>query len=172
MKIPPHVITLVLGSLCLAANVTAASLDEVTPVALPPQLALMGLDGKTHDLADYRGKVVLLNFWASWCVPCIREMPGMQRLAEKFGDRSFDILAVNVAENKNSVEASRKRLKIDFTILLDPEKDTAHDWGLKVLPTSYLIDPAGQIRYQAVGPFDWETDMANSAVESLLPGQE
>jgi thiol-disulfide isomerase/thioredoxin len=156
----------------LSLMIGAADLEVPTESNAHPPLKLQGLDGHQHSLEDYRGKIVLVNFWASWCIPCLREMPGMQRLAEKFSDRPFEIVAINVAEPRNVVAASGERMKIDFAILLDPEKVAMNNWAVKVLPTSYLLDTEGRIRYQAVGPFDWESDTANGAVESLLPARE
>ena len=158
---------------CLLSLMTgAADLEVPAETNAHPPLTLDGLDGRQHSLEDYRGKIVLVNFWASWCIPCLREMPGMQRLAEQFGNRPFEIVAVNVAEPRNVVAASGERMKIDFAILLDPEKVAMNNWAVKVLPTSYLLDTKGRIRYQAAGPVDWETDAAYSAVESLLPARE
>jgi thiol-disulfide isomerase/thioredoxin len=158
---------------CFMTSITRAVDLEVYPETTKyPPFELDSLDGRYHSLGDYRGKVVVVNFWASWCVPCLREMPSLQRLDEKFGDRPFVIVAVNVAEPRNIVSASRDRMKIDFPILLDPEKAAMNAWGVRILPTSYLLDTEGQIRYQAVGPFDWETDAAYRAIESLLPNRK
>lgn len=155
---------------CLSTLITrAADLEAYSETAVYPRFELEDLDGRQHLLGDYRGKVVVVNFWASWCVPCLREMPSLQRLKEKFGDRPFEIVAVDVAEPGNVVEASRDRMDIDFTILLDTEKAAMKAWGVTILPTSYLLDTKGQIRYQTVGPVDWETDSVLRAVESLLP---
>jgi thiol-disulfide isomerase/thioredoxin len=163
---------LLLTCYCLAFIARAADLEVLPGPVVHPPFELEGLDGGHHSLGDYRGKVVVINFWASWCVPCLREMPSLQRLAEKFSDRPFEIVTINVAEPRNVVAASRERMKLDCTILLDPEKATMNAWGVKVLPTSYLLDPEGRIRYQAVGPVDWETDAVYNAVEALLPPAE
>jgi thiol-disulfide isomerase/thioredoxin len=135
----------------------------------PPQLALPDLEGTTHRLADYRGKVVLVNFWASWCTPCIEEMPSMQRLARAQGSDRFQILAVNVAEAGPRIERALKTARVDLPVLLDRHSEAFADWEVRVLPTSFLIDPAGAIRYVGLGPIEWDGPEASAIVEELLP---
>ena len=89
--------------LLLPAQVPAAELLDTTGDATAPPLDLVDLHGRQHSLDDYAGKVLLVNFWASWCTPCITEMPGMQRLSETLEDQPFEILAINVSESENRV---------------------------------------------------------------------
>jgi thiol-disulfide isomerase/thioredoxin len=133
-----------------------------------PGLALPDIRDRTHALEAYRGRVVLVNFWASWCPPCIVELPGMQRLAQRLAQRPFAVLAVNVGENKNQMRRALKLTGFDQTVLLDSGSETFSAWGASVFPTSYLIDKAGRIRYEVAGPLDWEGDEAVAAVEALL----
>ncbi|MFO7593213.1 MAG: TlpA disulfide reductase family protein, partial [Pseudomonadota bacterium] len=88
-----------------------------------PDFTLSDMQGNSHSLSDYRGKVVMVNFWATYCGPCIKEMPSMQRLKEKLGDKPFAILAVDMAEEKSTVEAFLKKhdIEVNFPILLNPE---------------------------------------------------
>lgn len=165
-------------ALATAALATiATTLPEALPASSPrsipepvsaPSLALPDIRDRVHDLKDYLGRVVLVNFWASWCPPCLVEMPGMQRMAQRFGDRSFKVLAVNVGEGKNQTRRALKLTGFRGTVLLDSRSAAFEEWGASVLPTSYLIDRAGRIRYEAVGPLDWEGDDAAAAVGALL----
>ena len=133
-----------------------------------PALELPDLHGAMRSLADWRGQVVLLNFWASWCQPCLEEMPGIQRLAERMQGRGFAVLGVNVAETQRRAARSVEQLKLTFPALLDTEGETFRAWGGKALPTSALIDRQGRLRYVGLGPLEWDGAEAVTAVEGLL----
>ena len=134
-----------------------------------PELVLQALDGPAHRLADYRGRVVLVNFWATWCVPCRDEMPSIQRLKEKLGGRPFEVLAVNLDEPEARVRKFLTQMKVDFTVLLDPEKKAARAWDARILPASFVIGPDGGVRYSLVGELDWARDHVVSRISELLP---
>lgn len=134
-----------------------------------PGLELRELDGRVHRLADYSGRVVLVNFWATWCVPCRDEMPSIQRLKEKLAGKPFEVLAVNLDEPEARVRKFLTQMKVDFTVLLDPEKKAARAWNARVLPASFVVGPDGGIRYSLVGDLDWADDRVVSRVAELLP---
>jgi thiol-disulfide isomerase/thioredoxin len=155
----------------LAAGSFAAELKPVTPRPAPA-LALKDLDGKTHNLKDHRGKVVLVNFWATWCPPCRAEMPSMQRLKTMMRDKPFAILAVDMAETEKEIRDFLKEFKdtsIDFTILLDPKGAALKEWKVHVFPTSFLVDTEGNIRYGLAGSIEWDEVDPTGKIESLLP---
>jgi len=133
-----------------------------------PELSLPDTRGEVHDLADYRGKVVLVNFWASWCPPCIKEMPGLQKLQAKLADRPFSILAVNVGEKRYDVWKFTKLVDFTLPTPLDIYKRTFNAWGAMVLPTSFLLDTRGQIRYWVQGDLEWDTPEVVLLIEELL----
>ncbi len=153
--------------ICFSASVTAG-LETVDNNESIASFELEGIDGQLHRLSDYQGKVVLVNFWASWCPPCIREIPGMLRLEKSFQHRPFDIVAINVAEQKRTVSYQAKRNKISFTVLLDPKSKTFKQWQAKILPTSFIVDKKGHIRYIAQGPLEWDSDEVIAVIEKLL----
>ncbi|MCU7939762.1 MAG: TlpA family protein disulfide reductase [gamma proteobacterium symbiont of Bathyaustriella thionipta] len=129
---------------------------------------LKGIDNHIYRLSDYQGKVVLVNFWASWCPACIQELPSMQRLEKVFTDQPFEIVAINVSEVKKKVIYQAKLNHMNFTVLLDPESKTLKQWRAKILPTSYIIDKKGHIRYLAQGPLEWDSTEVATAIEKLL----
>ena len=157
--------------LCLQTSiaVVARELKPFTGDPLPPSLALEDLAGRTHTLTDYRGQVVLINFWTTWCPPCIEEMPALQRLKQRMTDRPFQILAVNVKEPKKLSVEFLRRFAADFTVLLDPEGTTVRRWRVYVFPASFLIDPNGRIRFAYHGALEWDKGEALRTIERLMP---
>jgi thiol-disulfide isomerase/thioredoxin len=151
----------------LAAPVWAGELEAYPEVGPVPPLSLKDLGGASHTLDDYRGQVVLLNFWASWCPPCLVEMPAMQRLEAAFTDTAFTILAVNVKESREKAWRFQQLLDVSFTVLLDTTGQAAEDWDVTVYPTSYLIDTTGRIRYMAYGALDWDSAAVKQVIEML-----
>ena len=134
-----------------------------------PPLALRDLAGAPHALADYRGKVVLVNFWATWCEPCRDEMPSMQRLKQHFALRPFAILAVNYGESDIRAGDFLRRSSLDLTVLLDPGQDASRAWRVRVLPASFLVGVDGRVRYGVIGEIDWMSAAAIETVRRLLP---
>jgi thiol-disulfide isomerase/thioredoxin len=155
-------------SLLAAAPASAAELKP-WPGGPTPALELRELDGRAHRLTDYRGKVVLVNFWATWCEPCRDEMPSMQRLKEKLAGRPFAVLAVNLDEPEARIRKFLSQVTVDFTILLDPGRKAARSWDARILPASFVIGPDGAIRYRLVGELDWSHDRVVSRISALLP---
>lgn len=137
----------------------------------PPPLVLPDLEGASHDLAQYRGKVVLVNFWATWCAPCRAEMPSMERLRRAMSDRPFAILAVNVGESERTARKFAESLPVSFTVLLDSDTRTTRTWGARVLPASYVVGPDGTIRYRHLGELDWASPEIRALLERLLPAE-
>ncbi|SFR53530.1 TlpA disulfide reductase family protein [Thiomicrospira sp. ALE5] len=129
---------------------------------------LVDLDGQTHRLSDYKGQVVLLNFWASWCPPCLYEMPSMARLKNQFSDADFEILAVNLAERPEDFAQFLADNPVNFPILLDPAGSAIQTWRILAYPTTYLIDRQGQLRYALIGGIEWDEPEPVAAVKRLL----
>ncbi len=134
--------------------------------------SLEDLRGDTTQLMEYRGRVLLVNFWASWCPPCIREMPGIQRLQQRLGDQPFTILTINVGEQKYKVWKFVQLINLNLPVLLDPNSRTFNDWGSSILPTSFLLDRQGRVRYRAQGDLEWDSDEIVSLINTLLTEHE
>jgi thiol-disulfide isomerase/thioredoxin len=130
---------------------------------------LQDLEGQRHRLEDYRGKVVLVNFWATWCEPCREEMPSIQRLREALAGRAFVVLAVNLGESEARIGRFTQTVPLRFPVLLDRDMAVAKAWRARILPASYLIGPDGRIRYSVLGEIDWSGEAARRAVGALLP---
>lgn len=151
-----------------AVGANAAELKRWTGGATPA-LELKDLDGAPVRLADYRGKVVLLNFWATWCEPCRDEMPSMQSLKRRLAGRPFEVLAVNFGESESKVKEFLGRFPVDFRIPLDRFNTARRDWNVKLLPTSFIIGADGSVRYVVVGEFNWADDQAVAPLLQLVP---
>jgi thiol-disulfide isomerase/thioredoxin len=159
-----------LASLFLAAAVHGAGF-EARPGTPAPELKAQDLAGASKTLADYRGKVVLLNFWASWCPPCLREIPSMERLRIKMAGRPLAIVALDSAEAQEDVNAFLSRMTLGFPVLLDPDGSNTRRWKVFALPTTFLLDAEGRVRYVLTGPTEWDEDEALAVIESLLAEQ-
>ena len=130
--------------------------------------SLADLKDTTHALSDYRGKVVLVNFWASWCPPCIYEMPELTRLKKQMENQPFEILSLNVGEKKYKVRKFAKLINFNLPVLLDTSKETFDGWNIKTLPTSFLIDAEGNIRYRVRGNPGWDEEESINVIEQLI----
>jgi thiol-disulfide isomerase/thioredoxin len=129
------------------------SLIPYKPRLTAPGLALKDLDGQLVTMANLKGKVVVVNFWATWCPPCRREFPSMERLREKMSGKPVMILAVNEGETVETIEqfVSTLDLQPAFPILLDSDSGAMAFWPVRGLPTTYIIDKKGRMAYQAIG---------------------
>jgi cytochrome c biogenesis protein CcmG, thiol:disulfide interchange protein DsbE len=163
-------ILLVLAAVADAYGQPAKALVPL-PATGAPALILHDLKGKVHRLADYRGRVVLVNFWASWCEPCRDEMPSMQALARRLrarGGPELVILAVNYGESEARIADFLHRYPLDFPVLRDPFGQVWQDWKPAVLPASFLIDRGGKLRYRVRGEIDWTSREVEGSVRRLL----
>lgn len=156
--------------LCLSNPLLAGgTLEAVHDKENIASFELEGVDGKIHLLSDYQGKVLLVNFWASWCSGCIQEIPSMQRLEKSLTGHPFEIVAINVSEQKQGVIRRLKRINMTFTVLFDAKGKTFKQWQAKILPTSFIIDKKGHIRYLVQGPLEWDSDEISTVIEKLIP---
>lgn len=157
---------------CLSAPVAFSAGLETRPALIPPSLEARDIDGTVRTLEDYRGKVVLLNFWASWCPPCRHEMPSMERLRVKMYGRPLEIVALASADPLKEVQAFLATMPLGFPILLDPDGANTRRWKVYALPTTFLLDAEGRIRYALRGGVEWDEGDALAAVELLVVERE
>lgn len=131
--------------------------------------AVPSLTSQPLRLSDFKGKIVLLNFWATWCPPCKEEMPSMERLYRRYKDRGFTILAVSIDTGGAApVAAFVKKFGLTFPVGLDPKLAIANEYRVRGLPSTFLIDKTGNIAAVAVGPRDFNSAAAHAVVEALL----
>lgn len=134
-----------------------------------PDFTLPTLSGAPIHLSALRGKVVLVNFWATWCGSCRAEMPALNALYQRYKDRGLEVLAVNLdTDSTSNVQAFARKIGVTFRVGLDPSSSTARSYRVRSLPTTYLIDRAGNVVVQEVGGRDWLDAVTQLTVEGLL----
>jgi len=156
------------ASLCFIIFGLSDCIDTGAKVGLPaPALNLERLGGGNVDIGGLKGKVVLVNFWATWCGPCREEMPDLERLHRALEGQQFTILAVSVDQRRSDVEKFAAEKNLTMPILLDSKGQIARLWGTSIFPESYIIGPDGNVADKVIGMIDYNKTLA--AVKSMLP---
>ena len=173
-------IGLALAGLVTWGWVNRARYSPVDTGATAPNITATTLAGETVELDAYRGRVVLLNVWATWCTPCRWEMPAIERLHRELRDEGLAVVAVSVDAPPGQLDALARaggdvagfvrELGLTFDVLLDPEGNIMRRYGIGGLPTTYLIDRDGTVREKVIGPAAWDDDRHVAAVRDLLKG--
>ena len=151
-----------------SARASAAGLNRWSGPPQAPPIELLRPDGTPFALTRLRGKVALVNFWATWCEPCIAEMPSLQRLRVELGTESFEVLGVNHKEGTARIEAFLRTSGVGFPIVRDTDGAVARAWRATVFPSSFVVDRSGRIRFALVGEADWTRRDLVSTIRSLL----
>jgi peroxiredoxin len=138
------------------------------PTAVPFDLNLQDLDSRTVKLSDFEGKVVFLNFWASWCQSCRDEMPLMQKLYNRFKTSDFAMLAVSLQESPSTVRDFFAEHKLAFSALLDSDGKARNSFGVGTIPTTFILDKKGRIISRVVGPREWDTKDSFALFDHLI----
>jgi len=133
-----------------------------------PAFTLSGDTGTGMSLDDYKGKYVLLNFWATWCPPCIQELPSLNNIHERFRDKGLVVVGISVDEDKQAYQQFLKARGVTFPTARDPEQTVNTRYGTTKFPETYLIDPDGYVRRKYVGPEDWERPEIVNYLSSIL----
>lgn len=133
-----------------------------------PTLEALSLQGERLRLADFKGRVVLLNFWASWCEPCRVEMPSLQTLPALFGEDQLVVLAVNFKETPRRALQFVQSTGLTLPVLMDPQGEHARAWDVRVFPTTVLIDRQGRARQRVRGEVDWSSPAPLGWIDQLL----
>lgn len=164
-------------SLQLYGSVFPAMAEDGTPghlglhmpreLRLAPDFLLKDIEGNLKGLGDYKGKVALIHFWATWCGPCKDELPTINALRERFKDRDFAIIAI-AEDSKKTVEPYVKKHGLKFPVLIDQYGKAFRSYGVRALPASYIVNRSGKIEGIALGQRDWITPEIVNFIESLL----
>jgi len=117
----------------------------------PPIFRLADLNSQVHDMTDYEGQPLIINFWGTFCPPCRNEMPALQHQYDKWKDRGLKLIGINLSEDRLTVQSFIRQIGVDFPILLDKDKQTERKYGLKQYPTTFFIAPSGEIQEVVIG---------------------
>lgn len=167
MKIFASWVVSVFALLCMAVVVHAE--QQTLPKGsgeLANNYVLKNLDGETVTLASLQGKPVIVNFWATWCPPCIKEMPAMNRAWHKIKD-DVHMVGINVGEDEDTIFTFTNDYPVDFPLLLDEDGKEVKRWPVRGLPTTFVLDPDGRIVYTVVGGREWDDDALLAKVRAL-----
>ena len=144
------------------------------PVAGEPaagDFTLDAVDGTSISLDDYRDRFVLLNFWATWCAPCRKEMPALDNLHKELSDAGLEVIGVHVGPSLDEIKRFLDQVPVEFTILIDQDMALAN-WGVMGLPTTFLINPEGKIVYRAVGEREWDSARMIRFISKTMSGHQ
>ena len=146
----------------------AESLQEYPNNPAAPPLALQDTNGKRYQLQDYRGKVVVLNFWATWCPPCVDEIPSLGRLQNAFSKDELLVLSVDIGESRKEVETFLRQVPADFPVLLNPDGSTVKQWKIIAFPTTFVIDKKGNIKLAYFGGMEWDNARVVKQLQAVV----
>lgn len=151
------------------SSLNASELKKVESSVTTPTLELESLKGEQFKLKDFQGKVVLVQFWATYCTPCRVEMPSMNQLIKKLekSKTPFKILAINMGETKDEVQKFVDEVKPEFTILMDSKGDNVQAWNVFAAPSNFVIDKKGKIRYTLYGGVEWDSEEITETIQAL-----
>jgi peroxiredoxin len=153
--------------LAAPAQKPGAGLTSLLDKPPAPDFQLSDVDGNIHRLSDYRGRVVIVNFWATWCPPCRAEMPSMQRAWEKLQQEEIMMLAVNVGEDEDTIFQFTANYPVEFPLLMDLDSKIIEEWPVRGLPTTFVVDPQGRLAYRAIGGREWDKTELLEQVKAL-----
>jgi len=132
------------------------------------EIRLQSVDGKTVSLADYHGKVVLVHFWATWCPPCVEEIPTLERFSQQVSGTDIVVLAISVDKSADALKTFLDKNKLHLPVLRDPGGKTAGSYGTTKFPETYVVGRDGMVRYKVIGPMDWSLRTNVEIIRSLL----
>lgn len=141
---------------------------EKLPSTQAPTFSLPDLNGKTVTLRSFKGKVLLINFWATWCAPCREEMPALDRLQHKMKDKGLSVIGISIDSDKALVSEFIAKTKSSFTVLHDPDMTCHDEYKVFSYPTTFLVDRQGVIRKYWTDPQEWDSDSFATTLQEFL----
>lgn len=165
-------VLLVIGFLVLFGQNSGRGVKIIREGDRAPDFQLATLDGSAVSLSSFRGKVVMVHFWATWCPPCVEELPTLERLNRSFSGRDLAILAVSVDEGgAGAVGQFMQRNGFTLPVLLNPDQSAARSYGTFKFPETYILDRKGIVRRKVIGAADWTAPSVQQVIQAMLDGK-
>jgi peroxiredoxin len=142
--------------------------EKITISTVPLEVRLQDLNGTSVDISDFRGKIVFLNFWATWCPTCVVEMPAMEKLHRKLKVKDFAMVTISIQDSVAAVKEFFEKNNLTFTALLDSFGNTVTAFGIRAIPTTFILDKAGRIIGLVTGPREWDSRESIAMFEYLI----
>ncbi len=161
------VLLCIVASTLFAAGNSSNGLSRIDPPIAAPAFTLEDLDDQSRTMYEFIGKPVIVNFWATWCPPCRKEMPSMERAWQKIQAEGIAMIGINVGEDFDTVFGFTGDIDISFPLLLDTDSSATKKWPIRGLPTTYVVNPQGEIVYQALGERQWDDEDLLDIVRAL-----
>jgi thiol-disulfide isomerase/thioredoxin len=154
---------------CLCAWMPCAHAEVLKPWTggATPELQAKTLAGEEIRLSNFAGRTVLVNFWATWCAPCVAEMPSLQRLRDKLGAQKIEVIAVNFQENPARIQPFVDRLNLTLPVVRDHDGSLRTAWRVNVFPSTFVVGPDQKVVLQAIGEVDWDDPAVESRIRSV-----
>ena len=168
MRVATHLLIVILIiAITTAALAVTRGLKRYSEPLTAPDFNLLDLDGVYHRITDYRGSVVIVNFWAVWCRPCVKEMPSLQNASDILRVHNVQTIAVNVGDTADQIRTFLKRQPLTIQILLDQQSKVSASWKVMAMPTTYILDPTGKIVIRVVGEYEWDDPVLLEQIRSI-----
>ena len=152
----PMTVALLLACWMTSTALAGESLAPISGKPMAPDFSLVDLEGRPHRLGHYRGRVLIVNFWATWCPPCRDEIPSLHRAWEQLREADVEVLAINVGEDEDTVFTFTATYPAGFPLLLDSDAAVVERWPVLGLPTTFVVDTEGRLIYRAIGARAWD----------------
>jgi peroxiredoxin len=135
---------------------------------IPTPFTLNDINDETISLDDIKGKVTIVNFWATWCPPCVEEIPSLNRLTKKMHGKPFRLISINYAESKSLISDFLKRVNVEFPVLLDRKGEVSEQWNVIAFPSTFVIGPDGKIHYGINAAIAWDDPVVITKLNALM----
>ena len=134
----------------------------------PNPIALKDINGKSYNISEYKDRVIVVNFWATWCTPCIKEIPSLNNLRKAMHDKSFELISINYAEKAETIREFMKMVNVEFPVLLDEEGKESAKWKVIAFPSTFVIGKDGLIHYGVNAGIEWDTPEVLDTINRML----